>query len=293
MKINLQESSLDYLRCVKCGLHIEAEILKQENEILEGFLFCKKCNLEFPIICGIPIMWNSFTDYLSNRRKLAGFLFTSSSKQEMRSFIKKSLSNITFQKEDRTDLEKRWADIYTNSIGTFYSKIKTVLNKIPKVEYVLEHGCSIGIISQHLAKRHGQVFGIDRSFTAILYAKKQSKENLHYFVADSISNPFGSQKFDLVLALNMLEIVEPLDLLKTISDQIKSGFVIITDPYDYDRGINSVKNKLSEKSLRASLQKFNFKIINNTKTPSYIPWKLNLNSRAQLNYKSDLIIGKK
>ena len=36
-----------------------------------------------------------------------------------------------------------------------------------------------------------------------------------------------------------------------------------------------------------------FKINTKTKNPSYIPWNLKLNPRATLNYKVDLIIGKK
>lgn len=239
-------------------------------------------------------MWDSFTDYLSNRRNLAGFLYASSSNQEMKSFIKKSLSNTKFQKDDRSELEKRWTDIYnTSKDSEFYTKIKSVLNKIPQVKLVLEHGCSIGTITGHLANHHEHVFGIDRSFNAIAQAKKHHRKNLDYFVANSTNPPFGRQKFNLILALNMLEIVEPIDLLKIISHQIKSGFVIIADPYDYERGQNSVKNKLFEKSLRESLQKLNFKIIKKTETPSYIPWKLNLNPRAQLNYKTDLVVAKK
>ena len=82
-------------------------------------------------------------------------------------------------------------------------------------------------------------------------------------------------------------------LLKIISSQISNGIIFLSDPYDYDRGKNSVKNPLSENQLRESLQKYKFIITKNTLTPSKINWNLKLNERTQLNYKVDLIIGKK
>jgi 2-polyprenyl-3-methyl-5-hydroxy-6-metoxy-1,4-benzoquinol methylase len=137
------------------------------------------------------------------------------------------------------------------------------------------------------------VFGIDRSFSALLIAKKSFKDNLDYVVADSLSSVFAQSQFNLIIALNILELVEPVDLLKHVSKQISSGYFVISDPYDFDRGTHSVKKPLDESQLRSYLQKFGFKISSKTKNPSFIPWNLKLNSRATLNYKVDLIIGKK
>jgi len=137
------------------------------------------------------------------------------------------------------------------------------------------------------------VFGIDRSFSALRIAKKSFKNNLDYFIADSMSSVFGKLQFDLVLALNILELVEPLELLKHISKQISTGYLVISDPYDFDRGVNSVKNPFDELTLRTTLKNYGFKISSKTKKSSYIPWNLKLNPRAILNYKVDLIIGEK
>jgi len=123
--------------------------------------------------------------------------------------------------------------------------------------------------------------------------KKQFKDNLDYFVADSLSPVFGKLQFDLILALNVLEIIEPQVLLKSISKQITKGYFVISDPYDFDRGPNSVKNPVDSSSLRINLKNLGFKISNSTKKPSYIPWNLRLNPRATLNYKVDFIISHK
>ncbi|RMW38658.1 MAG: methyltransferase domain-containing protein [Nitrosopumilus sp.] len=284
-------SSLEFLRCVKCGLKLELDVFESRKEIEEGILRCKKCSLEFPIIQKIPILWDDFSKYLSSRRILGGKLYKLSSSTKLKSFVKKSLNA---KDTDRSYLEEKWARIYQNSkTSKFYSTIKKNLDSIRSSKLVLEHGCSIGIVTSHLANSCDQVFGVDRSFSAIQIAKKQFKPNLDYFVADSLTPVFGKLQFDLVLALNVLEIIEPKVLLKSISKQITNGYFVLSDPYDFDRGPRSVKNPLDESSLRTNLKNLGFRISSSTKNPSFIPWNLKLNSRATLNYKVDLVISEK
>ena len=289
----MHEFSLNFLRCIRCGSKLAIDVFKKEAEIEEGILECKKCALCFPIIQKIPIIWDDFSKYISERMILGGKLFHLTYHDKMKKFLKHSL----FAKQnadDRTALEERWSKIYQNSKKSkFYSIIKNELHAMPKSKLVLEYGCSIGIMSSFLASSNQNVFGIDRSFSAISIAKKTQKDNLDYFVADLMSNVFGKTKFDLILALNILELVEPKDLLQHISKQITGGTLVLSDPYDFDRGKNSVKKPLDESALRTSLEEFGFDITKKTKTYSYLPWNLNLNPRTTLNYKVDLIIAKK
>jgi hypothetical protein len=95
------------------------------------------------------------------------------------------------------------------------------------------------------------------------------------------------------LALNILEVVEPSKMLESISKQLSSGHVLLTDPYDYDRGNNSVRLPLYEKDVRQKLQRLGFSITNKTNTSSSINWILNINPRTKLIYKVDIVIGKK
>ena len=289
------ETSLEFLRCVRCESKLQLDVFKFRKEIVEGILECSNCGLIFPIIEKIPIMWDDFPKYLSSRKILGGRLYRSSESQKMRNFLKSSLSKITSTHEDRTLLEERWSKIYQNSrkYSRFYSMVKKSLDSVNKSKFVVEYGCSIGIMTSYLANRHKMVFGVDRSFDALRYAKNSFKTNLDYVAADLLSPVFGNLQFDLILALNVLELVEPLDLLKRVSKQISSGYFIISDPYDFDRGAKSVSISLNEIELRKNLQKMHFKISSETKKPSYVPWELKLNSRATLNYKVDLIMCKK
>jgi len=289
----LKEFSLDYLRCIRCGSKLELDVFKKQNEIEEGILECKNCHSLYPIVEEIPILWDDFTNYIANRRMLGGKLVRSSSK-EMKKFLKNSLTRKLKNVEDRTKLEERWSTIYQNSQRSrFYSIIRNKLQKLPNFGLVLEYGCSIGIMSSFLADSNQTVFGIDRSFSAIKFAKKKSKENLDYFVADSTSPIFGKTNFELIVALNLLELIEPIDFLKQMSNQIHNGFLVISDPYDYDRGKNSIKTPLDAHTLRQNLKNLGFKIMQNTENPSEISWNLKLNPRTKLNYKVDLVIAKK
>lgn len=290
----MHEFSLNFLRCIRCGSKLELDAFRKETEIEEGILECKECALCFPIVKKIPILWDDLSKYFSDRVMLGGKLFHSVSHDKMKKFLKSALSNSKRNVDDRTPLEERWSRIYqTSQKSKFYSVIKNKLNSIPKSNLVLEYGCSIGIVSDFLANSNQIVFGIDRSFSAISIAKNTQKDNLDYFVADLMSDVFGKTKFDLILALNVLELVEPKDLLKHISQQISKGTLVISDPYDFDRGKNSVKKPLDELTLRANLEDIGFDVDMRTKKPSYLTWNLKLNPRTTLNYKVDLIIAKK
>lgn len=288
----MHKFSLNYIRCVRCKSKLEPDILKEENEINEGFLCCKNCRLQFPIISKVPILRNDFASYLSNRMKLGGKLYLQANHHTMKSFIKKSLKKIK-KLEDKTGVEERWTGIYQSSTkAKFYSIIRKKLAKLPRSKFALEHGCSIGTITNFMAKNNDITFGIDHSFSAISAAKKHQTKNLDFFVTDSIEHPFGNQKFGLVVMLNLLELVEPKELVKIASKQTK-GTLVVSDPYDYDRGQHSVKNPFTPQVLRTELQKNHFRITSETKKPSHISWILNLNARTRLDYRVDLVVCKK
>ncbi|NNL58452.1 MAG: Trm112 family protein, partial [Nitrosopumilus sp.] len=161
------ESSMEFIRCARCGARLELEILSQNKEIDEGILECKKCSLRFPIIEKIPILWDDPAEYLSSRKILGGKLYRTVQNKKLKSFLRASLLKKS-QNDDRTALEERWSKIYQNSKNSkFYSAIKQNLKPLSKTRLVLEYGCSIGIITSHLSDFSNLVFGVDRSFAAL------------------------------------------------------------------------------------------------------------------------------
>jgi len=286
----LHKSSLPHIRCVKCGHKLELESLESSNEVVEGLLSCVACDGVYPIISSIPFLIEDLSLFFSIRAKLGGYLLLSVKNSRIKSLIKKSLQGIKKIGDDVTDLEKNWVTIYLKSKpSSFQIQVKSLIKKLPPSNFVLEHGCSIGSMTKVAAKHHGTVFGIDKSFFALLEAKKHKIKNADFFLADSLTRPFGTMKFDVVMALNVLELIEPINLLKIIKLQTQR-FVILSDPYDYERGKSSVKVRLDEKSLRSKLQQIGFKVVGNTCKPSFISWKLDVNPRLELHYKVDLIL---
>ncbi|MGI0073301.1 MAG: class I SAM-dependent methyltransferase [Nitrosotalea sp.] len=240
----------------------------------------------------IPLLLDDLPSYLSIRAKLGGELMLNAKNIEIRTFLKENLRKIKNPQSDTTKLEKKWVAIYKRNLNSkFYTHVKNAIQKIPKCKHVLEHGCSIGNLSNKLAKRSNTAFGIDQSFYAILEAKQKNFKNSDFVVADSLNPPFGNKKFDMVIALNLLDIIEPLKLLKVILSQTKR-FVVISDPYDFERGKDSVKTRIDARGIRLNLVQNGFRLIQNTKQPSFIPWKLNVNNRLNLNYKVDVIVAK-
>jgi hypothetical protein len=73
----------------------------------------------------------------------------------------------------------------------------------------------------------------------------------------------------------------------------KGGDLLLSDPYDFERGDKSVREPLYADSLRYELRKYGFSIHPKTKKPSFVPWRLKLHERASLHYEADLVIAKK
>ena len=291
----MNRNNSQFIFCVKCKGKLSLEILdERESVIKEGFFSCSKCNSKYPIISKIPILVEDLTQFFTNRPFLGKWLIKSSLTNTMKKFIKKNIPIIPKSEFDLSANEAFWTEIYRNNKRSiFYKNIKSQLSKLPPKNFVVEYGSSIGTISNTLALKHKQIFGIDKSFFALVEANKKSPKNCTYILSDVIKHPFGKKKFDLIVALNLFDIVEPSLLIKTISKQISNGLIFLSDPYDYNRGKNSVKKPLDENQIRETLRQNGFEITKNTKKPIKINWNIKFNERISINYKVDIIIARK
>jgi 2-polyprenyl-6-hydroxyphenyl methylase/3-demethylubiquinone-9 3-methyltransferase len=96
---------------------------------------------------------------------------------------------------------------------------------------ILDIGCGGGLISEPLARLGGEVTGIDASEKNIKVAKLHSKKNnlnINYFnkSPEQLNN---SEKFDIVLNLEIVEHVENVDLyIKSCSNLLKKNGIMFT-----------------------------------------------------------------
>ena len=300
-------------------LYLEPLIV-EEKECVEGFIKCTSCQAIYPVIEGVPIVVEDFVSYAYARIGTYGRWLLTSRTDKMKSFIKQigmAMSSSTSGNNDRYEedgawyLPYKWAqydystddrllrmfrgqikpdEIYNRAIHGINAKIGDGI--------ALEMACSMGYITLKLAQRYGFVIGIDTSFSFIKEARRRMKQlrqvNLEFCVADALNPPFNPLKFDLVLAINILELVDPKQLLSSIHRVLKPhAEAIFLDPYDFSRSTKKIDH-LDAQSFRCMLRSSGFEIAEkSSKNQSFIPWLLKINERSYLVYFVDYISTRK
>lgn len=90
----MHESTVEFIRCIRCGSKVELDIFNLEQEVQEGILTCHNCKLIFPIIENIPILWDKFSHYLSNHKIMSDELYRLTTTEKMKNFLKLSFQKL-------------------------------------------------------------------------------------------------------------------------------------------------------------------------------------------------------
>jgi SAM-dependent methyltransferase/uncharacterized protein YbaR (Trm112 family) len=289
------------------------------NECSEGFLKCEECNQLYPVIDGVALLVHDVAEYISARPSLLGKWILSSQNSRMKEYLKEiSLTLPKLNKSQGNDLYEidgslydsyNWAQFDFDSNDRFLALLKhkmypnDLYNKVVHSTATnldgaaLDLGCSSGYAAFQLAKKFAYVIGIDLSFSFIGEARMRMEAlrlgNLDFVVADCLKPPFLPNKFDLVIALNIIELMDAEQLSSSIHRLLKeSGEVAFSSPYDYNRIEQG--DRVTPQSFRHLLQRTGFRIESRYVTnESFIPWTLKINERTYLFYYVDYLRARK
>lgn len=299
-------------------LDLSTYCVRDENEYVEGFLICELCHTKYPILEGIPILVKDFVRYASNRGNTYGNWLLQSKTPEMKTFLKNIasrfnpdlVSNDRYEEDGYWFAPYKWTQYDYSSEDHFLKLLKrditptdlynNIIGQLPFMTegIALDLGCSMGYTSLELSHKCSYVIGIDLSFSSIKEARRRMSlsniRNLDFCVADSINLPFSAMRFDLILVLNLLELVEPCTLLSSIHRLLKPhAEAIFADPYDYKREPKP-RTQLDGRTFRNLLCSSGFEILEKSKkTESYIPWILKIADRSYLFYFVDIVRARK
>jgi len=97
--------------------------------------------------------------------------------------------------------------------------------KFPRL-WVLDIGCSVGVIAEYLSRFAHKVVGVDIDEDAIKYARKKwaSFSQLQFHCHDCLSIPFADEAFDVIICNGVYEhVADPGLLITEIYRLLKSG----------------------------------------------------------------------
>ena len=196
---------LDFLVCPECKYDLIFRSSDQKlDEILQGSLQCKKCQLTFPIIDGIPIMIPSGI---------------SGDKQKTSNFF-----------------EKDWRFFDTNN-KIFEELLPSYISPLTldsfREKFILEAGCGSGRNLIMAAKAGAkEVIGIDISGSVkIAYEKTKDYPNIHIIQADILKLSFKAI-FDIIFSVGVLHhLPNPEKGFLELVNYLKNGGIMAISVY--------------------------------------------------------------
>lgn len=260
-------------------------------EILEGGLCCSRCGAEYPILSGVAILVPAPDDYVrryhrSLQRDLArhGALSPQGKAWLARRGGRGDQDDygadfrFSQQFEEPWDVARAMVEETEAVYGGFAQWLESVQGQnpysvlaewaercVPQRSLALDAGCGGGGLVARLAEKYRLAFGIDRSFLAILLARRtvlhrpeaertyflatrrgqevlrplrvSAAPNAEFVVADCTVLPFASGLFDAVCSTNIIDIVSIDAPIRDASRVIRpGGWLLLSDPFFFRDG---------------------------------------------------------
>jgi len=127
---------------------------------------------------------------------------------------------------------------FTDPWGLYQQIVRYIPDKSITGKKVLDMGCGDGWIEKILLSKGAKyVNGIDLSPEVIKKAKKQNLKKVSYRVSDAINLPFKKSSFDVIVAFEVLEHIQPKGEKMMFSEVVRvlkpGGEFFLTTPHKH------------------------------------------------------------
>lgn len=177
MKRNL----LDIICCPDChGVISLKNAITNEYEIVSGVLFCQRCDVQYPILDGLPVFIKDIGK-MGRTKKSFGKQWVWQNKKLFERDTIYGLNEI----EEIQDFE-----------NIFNLKLNNLANKI-----ILDAGCGSGRLTTNIGKiaKNSTIIGVDIGEGArVAYKNSKELENVHIIQCNLLKLPFKYTLFDYI-----------------------------------------------------------------------------------------------
>ena len=178
----MKKTLLNYICCPICSGEFEAiSIDSEKEEIINGKLFCNSCDINYPIIKGLPIILNK-VGKMANTKDAFSSQWRILSKGGFE-------TNTIYSQEESEELNEFKKTFDINNWNELNGKS------------ILDAGCGSGRLTSNVAKNaiDSTVIGIDISDGAVLANERAMKSTNHHVIKCDINNlPFRKGLFNVI-----------------------------------------------------------------------------------------------
>jgi len=178
----MKEELLDIICCPEC--HSKFDIINRidrEKEIVSGSLFCGRCNIEYPILDGLPIILKNIDKQNTTQKA-----FSEQWKLQNDGYFEKN----TIYGESEED-----------ELIAFKEAFEIIKSSDLSGKIILDAGCGSGRLTKYIGMlaKDSTVIGFDFSNAAkVAYNRCKDVRNVHIIQCDLLYPPFKAYLFDYV-----------------------------------------------------------------------------------------------